>query len=97
MSALNLVKVKERPDCPSCDAEIALRETREKDQSRRRYYMQSKLLSLSEDGFLEPLANHWYTMEEIKSGEMHARCQKCKTFIEFEIKNGEIIGSKLRR
>ena len=89
--SFNYVKLKECPNCPKCEKKLKLPRTKKKDDSQNAYYMQSKRVEGAEN------VNFWFNLEEIGTGEMHCICSSCHEHIEFDIKHGEITGSKSRR
>ena len=91
----NYIKTKTDQNCPDCGSWMILPMTREKDETRRRFYLQSK--KTSGGGESHPIGQIWLDLEDIQNGTAQAKCRNCNKIIGFEIHEGQIIGSRIIR
>ena len=82
----NRIVLKVPPICPQCGKEM--REETEDGE------WQSKDTEVN--GVDQELEMETYKLEDMTAGEFHGGCEHCDSFVEFHVRNGEIINSELR-
>ena len=86
MGLYNTIKLTTPPNCPLCGK--AMRKETENGE------FQSKETEIR--GEWVDLTLSTYPIEEMTAGEIHGGCEHCESFVELEVRDGEIVDGNLR-